>query len=90
MRLAALKVKYLLLPMISDGAATGVVRMDFYYFWLSVAQRWPACVSAIEGVDTMIQVEAFKAPAAGLALIDARVAIRKEFGKGPNHIASLK
>eukprot|EP00959_Pyramimonas_sp_CCMP1952_P464609 9486908-Pyramimonas_sp.AAC.1 len=83
LHIIALEMKYVFLSDVKEAAHDGTISNVFLWNKMRrLAEEWPAAMQVVEGINSMIQHEAEFAPHADLALIDARVAMRKEFGKG--------
>ena len=65
---------------IEAGAVDGAISVPLYTLMRLVACEWSGGMQEVEGINSIVQKVASRAPRISLALLDARVAARKYLG----------
>ena len=76
------KNKWLFRQSLKYCAATGKCCMPLYTFMRMVSLNWDPDSQEIESVNSVLQAIVKRCPHISLAVLDARVAIRKQLGLG--------
>ncbi|CAK0883579.1 unnamed protein product, partial [Prorocentrum cordatum] len=73
-----------------EALRSGTLSTCLYAPMRMVCEQWRCDTQEIEGINNMLQVVCQRAPRISLALLDARIGLRKEYGLGSRATATLK